>query len=599
VARLLLPTLLFCLSACVQSDNPEVTLAPQISPGEEDTVTVLAEELPTAVITTSNVPTLTASPAPALITPTPNLPSTATPSFPKADLSIRAIDITLYPTSNIFAGDLVSIRIDPRIPTGMAPNDVDVRIFLDGEEIVSGNVNTRSLDGKPYGLYQWVWDTENQPGYHNIIVFLDPEDLIKSGDESADNNVASITVAVDTMERLPEAEASARWVAVDSECCRIYTIGNTAAHRDLPQLLDQVDVAFREASVRLSEPISVRYDVFLVDRIFGQGGYTQDAMVVSYLDRDYIVGGLSEMLLHEAVHLIDRQIAPNPITFLSEGLATWVAGGHYQKQDLEQRMAALVEIGSFRALDQTIDEFFGVQHEVAYLEGAGFIDYLVRIYGWEQVKAFYKETTAGDGDTLSEAIDLNLRLFFGHSLDQVESEWLSYLRGLPRDKEEMDNLRTTLKFYNTVRRYQIIFDQGAYYLSTWLPTPGDAVRLGTTADFSRRPESPANIALEALLLSAGVSLRDGDYDRADALLGSVTRVLNNNGAFLDPLALSYLNIVLAAAELGYEAQQIDVQGSRASVHGTEVEGPTLVQFVLTLSEGRKWILTGQPQISRN
>jgi hypothetical protein len=587
----LFPILLFSLSACVQSANPESTPEPQKTTSREKTATQVNEGVSaTPVAPESKSPTQTSSPAPVVNTPTATVIASATPSTSKDDLSITAGDISLYPVTRIFAGDLVTIRIDPTIPKGLAPNDVNVRIFLDGEQIVSDNINWRSLDGQPYGLYQWVWDTEKQPGYHTVIVFLDPEDLITVGDESPDNNVASLTVAVAPSEGLPELEVSASWVAAENVCCRVHVISGTAAHRDLSQLLEQIDVAFRNASESLSESLSDRFDVFLIDRIIGQGGYAQNSMVVSYLDRDYIAGGLNVLLMHEAVHLIDSTMTSNPITFLSEGLATWIAGGHYRKQELEQRMAALVEIRRYRPLHQTIDDFYGTQHEVAYLEGAAFIDYLVKTYGWEQVKAFYIEADSSDGVTLSRAVDLNLQLFFGLSLEQVEVEWIAHLEELPRDREEMDDLQTTLRYYDVVRRYQIANDPSAFYLTTWLPSPEDALMAGATADFSRRPETPANVALETLLRSAGISLREGDYARANALLDSVIRVLSNSGAFLDPLALSYLNVVLAAAEMGYEAQQIDVLGNRAIVHGTEAGDPSLNQIILTLSEGRKWIL---------
>ena len=144
---------------------------------------------------------------------------------------------------------------------------------------------------------------------------------------------------------------------MENDCCRVHIVSGTAAHRDLAKLLEQVDAAFLEAAVKLSETLAGPYDVYMVDRVLGQGGYARDSMVVSYLDRDYIGGGLKELLVHEAVHLIDRRIAPNPITFLSEGMAVWAAGGHYHQQDLNQRMNALVEIGRYRGLDRVIDDF--------------------------------------------------------------------------------------------------------------------------------------------------------------------------------------------------------------------------------------------------
>ncbi len=579
-------------TACSQDDGldtEEELHTPQLDPSNPTTM-VGNEEGAIEATTIPIVPTVTSSPIPPTIAPVPYEEATEPPTLALNDLSIRSSDISVYPDGAVYAGDLVTIRIDPRIPEKLAPNDVDVRVFVDGVQVVSNNVNWRGFDGNPYGLYQWVWDTDEKPGIHTIIVFLDPEDIINYGDESPANNVASIMMQVEPAENLPETEINARWITEENDCCRVHVVSGTAAHRDMAQLLEQVDAAFQEGAAKLSETLAGRYNVYMVDRVFGQGGYSQDSMVVSYLDRDYIAGGLKELLVHEAVHLIDRKITPNPITFLSEGMAVWVAGGHYQQQDLNQRMSALVEIGRYRGLDNVINDFYGTQHEVSYLEGAGFIDYLVSTYDWDLVKAFYSETTARDADTLSEAVDVNLRRVFGRSLEQIESEWMKYLRRLPRDSDAIEDLRTTIRYYDIIRRYQAVFDPSAYYWTAWLPDPEIAQRLGTTADFSRHMGSPVNIALETILVSAGSALRQGDYGRANALLDSVVRVLNNNGAFLDPLALAYLDIVLTASDMGYEAQQIELIGNRATLLGSKSDDPSLVQIELTLGEGRRWTL---------
>lgn len=583
---------IFLLSACSRNDDSESAGGPSTpETGLVDLKPTVSDiEVADETATLPPSPTVTSSPVPPPATETPAVEDRPTPNLPLDDLAIRANNISIYPDGPIYDGDLVSIRIDPRIPAKLAPNDVDVRVFIDGVQIVSNNVNWRGVDGNPYGLYQWVWDSNDQTGSHRVIVFLDPENAINAGDESPENNIAAVTLNVRSSDMLSEVEIDAHWITEETDCCLVHVVSGTEAHRDLDQLKILVDDAFQKASTTLGESLSGRYNVYLVDRVFGQGGYAQKSMVVSYLDRDYIGGGLEELLVHEAVHLVDRKFASNPITFLSEGLAVWVAGGHFQQQDLDQRMAALLEIGRFRALDQAVADFYGTQHEVAYLQGAGFIKYLVDTYGWDSVKTLYSDTSASDGDTLSEALDVNLQSAFGRNLEQIESDWISYLRGIQRDSVELQDLRTMLRYYDLIRRYQSVFDPMAYYLTTWLPDPVVAQQLGATADFSRRPSSAVNVALEAMLVSANSAYREGDYQRANALMTSVERVLNNNGAFLDPLALSYLDIVLTASDLGYEAQRIELLGNRAVVLGSDPDNETLVQIDLELEEGRNWSL---------
>jgi hypothetical protein len=522
--------------------------------------------------------------------PTPEASPTAAP-LPLDDLRLDPEDIYLYPVPFLYEGDLVTIQVVPDVPRGLAPNDVDVHILIDGTILVTSNLSWRSINGDTTGLYQWAWDTNDLAGDHTVTTILDPEDFIQIGDENPENNQATITVTIRSRSDLPEVEADAVWVTEDNDCCTLHVIEGTAAHRDLPQLLDQVDAAFRQASNKLAEPLSGPYHVYLIDRVLGHGGYANNGMVVSYLDRDYTGGGLHEVLTHEAVHLIDPQFAPNRITALSEGLAVWTAGGHYQQENLGQRMAALVEMGRYIPISQVIDDFYEWQHETSYLEAASLTDYLVETYGWEQTRAFYSETTGDDADTLSEAVSVNLQKQFDRTLEQVEGDWMAYLARLPRDPEELTNLQTTLRFYDVVRRYQSSYDPTAYYLSAWLPSPVEVEMMGNPADFSRHPESATHIALETILLSANDALLDGDYDKANALLDSVVRVLSNEGRFLDPLSGSYLGIVKMFAALGLEVQQIGMHNNEASVMAVAPGAPVLVEIQLEIGSSESWRLT--------
>jgi hypothetical protein len=490
----------------------------------------------------------------------------------------------------VYAGDRASIQIAPNIPRGLAPNDVDVRILVDGIEIVAGSLDWRKLSGDTVGLYEWVWDTIDQQGSHTITAVLDPQDLIQIGDENPDNNQASMTVVVEPRELLPSTEANATWIITDLECCKVHVVSGTAAHRDLDQLLPMVEEAFAEAALKLAEPLIGPYDVYLIDRVIGQGGYATDAMVVSYLDRDYAGGGLEEVLVHEAVHMIDQQFAPDRITFLSEGVAVWVTGGHYKQEDLGQRMAALVDLGHYVPLAEAIDNFFATQHEISYLEAASFVEYLVNTYGWTAVRAFYSNATADDAGTLSRAVDKNLRVYFSDSLEAIEADWLEYLSNYPWDRSTLTDLQSTVQLYDVMRRYQTLYDPTAYYLYAWLPSPEVAVQLDATADFSRHPDEITNVALETMLKAANDALGEENYEQVNALVISVERVIKNDGKFLDPLAKSYHDIIQIASEEGYEIQQLRVNGNRASAQAMRPGNSALIQLRFVLNDGGRWML---------
>jgi hypothetical protein len=563
------------------TSRPPTAASEQTAPPQD---TVAATEAPTGGETQTAMPALPSPTAEA------TAPATASPPAELDDLSLSADAISLFPVPALYAGDLASIKVTPHLPAGLAPNDVDVSIFVDDWEIVAGNLDERNLDGDSFGLYEWVWQTDGQQGTHTVTVILDPQDLIQIGDENPDNNVAAITVVVRPRSELPAVAANAYWFTSETGCCFVHVVSGTAAHRDVSQLLPKVAAAFDEASSKLEVPIRERYQVFFADRVIGQGGYAIDSMVISYLDRDYVGGGLEEVLAHEAVHLLDKQFAPERITFLSEGLAVWVAGGHYKQEDVDQRMAALVELGRQVPLAQAIDDFYAMQHETSYLEAASFMSYLINTYGWRAVRTFYSSASADDAATLSLAVDLNLQAYFNRTLEQTESDWMAYLRELPRDRAAAQNLQATIRFFNMVRRYQKAYDPTAHYLSAWLLSPEEALELGATADLSRHPASETNVALEAMLQAAGEALEDQDYESMNALVSSVGRVLSNNGEFIDPLASSYLEIVRSAEEMGYQVQQIDLSGNRATALASQPQWPDLLQLQLVLERDRSWTL---------
>lgn len=596
---IILLVFLVLLAACgpsVEVTEPRATAVPSNTVAVETESPSTTEPTPTTpaatatmpATQTSEVPTFT--PFPLGSTPTADSESSTTAGMALNDLSITPADISLFPVPVIYAGDRASIQIEPNIPRGLAPNDVDVRILVDGVELVAGRLDWRKLSGDTVGLYEWVWDTIDQQGSHTITAVLDPQDLIEIGDENPNNNQASTTVVVEPRELLPNAEANATWITTDIECCKVHVVSGTAAHRDMDQLLPMVDAAFTQASTKLNAHLIGPYDVYLIDRVIGQGGYATDAMVVSYLDRDYAGGGLEEVLVHEAVHLIDQQFAPDRITFLSEGVAVWVAGGHYKQEDLGQRMAALVEMGRYVPLTEAIDNFFATQHEISYLEAASFINYLVETYGWTAVRSFYGNATPDDAGTLSRAIDKNVRIYFSSSLEEIEADWLEYLSNFPRDRATFTNLQVTLHLYDVIRRYQTVYDPTAYYLYAWLPTPDMAMQLDATADFSRHPDDITNIALETMLKAALNALLEEDYDQVNALIVSVDRVIKNDGQFLDPLAKSYHDIVQTASESGYEIQQIDLTGNRAMAQAIRPGDFKLMQLRFVLNARGRWVL---------
>ncbi len=571
--------LLLGLVACnIQDSRPD--LLPGMTATDTDTGTAV-----TVATNTPLPPTPTDEPPPTM---TPTLAPTATAVPP--DLSIDNDSLVIYPIPDIYSGDLVTFQVLPFVPENVNPADVSVLVTVNGRNTATGVLSGRNLGGQATGLFQWAWDTSDLVGYQEVSVILDQDDLIQIGDENPANNIITLPVEVLPASALPDAEAGATWVTAESACCQIHAISGTAAYRDLPKLLQTIETAVQQARSTLNTDLEQKLDIYLIDRVIGQGGYAANAMVISYLDRQYSGRGLYEVVVHETVHVLDRQFAPQRITFMAEGLAVWTTGGHYKPEDLEHRTAALVEMGQYIPLAQLIDNFYPVQHEIGYLQAAAFVQYLVEGQGWERFKAFYGDVTADDAPTLAEAVDVNLQIYYGRTLAEVEQDWLASLAQKPASKADLDDLQTTLRYYDMMRRYQLAYDPTAYFLTAWLPYPEDVVDKGNPADFTRHPQDEINVVLEVMFQSVDGALRSAEFQRANALLDSIERVLDNDGAFLDPLAQNYRQIVQKATELGFEAQQVTVTGETAVAVVTVPQNNNLVYWELFL-KGQEWIIT--------
>ncbi len=545
----------------------------------------------TAVSIPANTP-----PPPSPITPQTPVPTppptplpTLTPSPVPLDLSLTAENVYLYPLPQLYAGEKVTFQILAYIPDGVDPHDVTVDILVDYQDVVSGTLSYKNLAGNAVGLFEWSWDTTGQTGEHLVHIILDRQDKIQVGDENRDNNQVAIPVTVNDPALLSPAEKNATWVSAESDCCVVRVLSGTAAYRDLGELLTLIDTAVAESSAKIDVPRQEKLDVYLIDRVIGQGGYAGNDIVVSYLDRQYASQGFYQVMIHEATHILDRQFAPDRITFLAEGLAVWSSGGHYKAENIKDRAAALVKIDEYIPLPTLIDDFYPIQHEIGYLQAAGFVNYLIQTYGWPTFRDFYADVTADDAATLSGAVDLNMQQYFGVSLAQAEQDWLALIAVQEVSDTAVSDLQTSIRYYNIMRQYQQQYDPTAYFLTAWLPYPQALQESGNPADLSRHPSDEINIALETMLISADLALRTGDYRRANVLLDSVTRTLDNGGVFVDPIAISYRNVIRVIAAEGYEVQQIDLNGNRALVQATKPDSQTINNLDLRLN-GQDWVL---------
>ncbi len=553
---------------------------------------------PPAVETATSPPAEpTASPPPTATPPPPATPTAAlldlqpaaTRSVPVTDLAISEEDIFIYPVPEIYEGDAVTFLVRPAVPDFVDHTAVGVEITVGDVLNLSTTLTTNNLAGSPSALFTWDWDTYGQVGEHEITVVVDPADLIVAGDEDTTNNQVTLTVPVHPASWRPARELGAEWLTAETDCCVLHVVRGTAAHRDLGRLQEMVEAAVQDASTTLAVAPLVRPHFYFIDRVIGQGGYAASTIVVSYLDRNYVGEGVAELITHEAVHILDQQFAPHRLSSLAEGLAVLVTGGHYKVDDIDQRVRALRETGLYVPLDQLFDNFYTQQHEIGYVESAGFLNFLVQRHGWERVKAFYAAAAADGFATPSQIVDGALQAHFGQTLAETESAWLAYLDGLPRDARAVADLLVTLRYYNLVRDYQLQFDPTAHFLQAWLPSPRELEERQLTADLNRHPSTPLHITLEVMFLAVDRAIRSGDYGEANLILDSIERALDNNGVFVDPLGMDYNQIVIKLAAVGVEVHQLELDGNQAIAMVTEGRRAHLREMTLFL-RNRTWVL---------
>lgn len=581
-----------------------VTLTPSLIP-IPPAPTETPPHTPTPFPIPTTTPTATPSSTPLPPTATPGATPTHVPTLLPNDLWLGATDLRLHPDGAAFySGDLISFQVYAHHGhdwTPSDPPDVDLEIWLDasGEgELIAGDVVRFYGDPDGEARLEWAWDTTGLVGPQTLSVVLDPDDEIQIGDENPDNNVITRTVNLLSHASLPAAWAEARWLQQSSACCVFHYISGSAAERDIQALMALADAEIAYAGEQLGEGLDdVKLDVYLINRVLGHGGFAGDALILSYLDRFYGGGAWEQVLRHEGVHVLDRRFVQVRPALLGEGLAVYVAGGHFREEPLAERAAALLVLERYIPLTELAEDFYPSQHEIGYLEAAAFVSFLVDRFGWDAFKAFYSDMPQ-DESGQAAMIDAALQEHFDLTLSQAEADWLATLRALPTPTDQVAELRVTIAFYETLRRYQCAWDPSAYFLEAWLPALGEAERRDITADFIRHPAGQVNVTLETMFIAADRAIDEGVHGQAEALLAAINAALDDDGGLsADPLTAAYLALVQATAAAGYQAQQIDLAtgSGLARVLAAPGDGADVVELTFARRAGA-WHLVGDRSI---
>ena len=167
---------------------------------------------------------------------------------------------------------------------------------------------------------------------------------------------------------------------------------------------------------------------------------------------------------------------------------------------------------------------------------------------------------------------------------------------LPDAQAWMDDVRLTVTYFDTLRRYQQLLDPSAYFRTAWLMDNKTMRERGIVEDYLRHPNSPSNLALETMLITASVHLADQQFSDAAQILAAINSVLDGieNGTqdpfSVSPLTVDYLSISSTLKEQGYEVQSITIHGDSASTNVSNTAGPDVIELHLTHISG-EWSLS--------
>jgi hypothetical protein len=547
------------------------------------------------VPTITNQPTWTFIPLPA--TPTPTRPASPTLPLepPRLTPLPAALDVRVHPDGGLFVGDLVSFEV--LAPPGFSLDESRVEVALPGEpSFAQADFSGFGIDSRSQATLLWVWDTQGLAAGDYELEFS----LLPNGPQWEQ------TFTLLPAEDLPEPLRSSTWALVESDCCVIHYMTGTAAERDIESLKAEIDrqasLAARRMGVEFDEPVTIT----LLPRLLGHGGFANTAIHVSYLDRNPS-GGLPEMVIHhEMVHILDRRLGGElrPSLFV-EGLAVYLTGGHFKPEPLMPRAAVLLPawgspqtpgLGWYIPLEELADNFYPSQHEIGYLQGGALVEFMVNEWGWEAFSEFYRDIEPHPSGQDSSAIDAALLEYFDLSLYELETRFINELRRQPVDLTLREDVRLTVQFYDTLRRYQQAYDPSAFFRTAWLLDTEQMRQDGIVADYLRHPSAPANLALETLLAAAGEDILAGDYRRADGRVAAVNAVLQAREQdwpdpfAANPLAFDHYQVVWAVLQnpdwlevpstAWIEPQRIRVEDDGTAEVWLSVDGSELQQVIL-------------------
>lgn len=421
--------------------------------------------------------------------------------------------VITHPDGPLFVGDWVSFEVLP--PDEEAYRHQMVTLSFGEQVLGTATFASSGIGRRVQATFWWVWDTHSlKPGWYSLTFRLQ------------DGTTWVERVRLHPAGRVPPPEP-ASWQERETACCRLYYISGTDAAKEIDFLAQATDAQARAVQAALNAPPLDRISIYFIPRLIGHGGFAWNALYLSYLQDSYAPGEITTVLHHEFVHAYDNRLGGRcRLSIFQEGLATLLTGGHYKPEPLLLRAAALLDLGWYLPMEDLVNDFYHQQHEIGYLQAAALVEYLRTRYGVERFDRFYRGMECASGKMPADVLEASLHSEFGLSLPELEADFRAYLDAQPRDSQARLDLETTVRYMDTLRRYQRLLDPSAYFLTAWLPNGEQMRQRGIVADFTRRPQAFSNRLLEGQLGRARQAWFAGDYETANRLLERINRLLD-------------------------------------------------------------------------
>lgn len=501
--------------------------------------------VPSMTTERTTVPTLLPQPT---FTPTPYVTrdsaQTAQPALVPDAIQIFPVDL--------FPNDFLTINVAPFVPLNYTQTLTLTVSFPDGT-LKQQAIESMGLDGAKRAQFIWTHQVPEDTAAFDLIF-----NLIYSESHSPTVTVTQVlTKSIDVMPVtvLPPPEPTASWVTTQTEGINIHYITGTKAERDLLILIEEVNSAYNDMTAAFGD-INEEVDVYVLDRVVGQGGYAStDWVAISYPDRAYAPIDLGTLLRHELTHRLDAAIGCEQApAFLREGLAVYMAGGHYREEPITRKASTMTSERTMIPFSTLVDTFYIHQHEVSYLDAAAFITFFIEQFGWEGLEHLCDAAVKAEGSDF-EKLRAATKDVTQEEIDILIKQYHNWMERFPVLHDDSILFEYELQLMGLMRRYQKEFDPAAHFLEGILFSPEQGQRLEIIADFVRGPLSTEAITMELLLAAGQDALERNDV----TFLGTVIDLLHTvlvEGHTETGVYQELLEIVNLSLNNGYEPYQV-------------------------------------------